>query len=132
MNPQARDGDDIRVRLGQALRVAIAARDLVAVSALRTALSAIGNAEAVPPGPAAAAAATSPHFAGATAGLGAGDAPRRELSATDLVRIVRAEITERQDAAREYERSGRPDRSERLAREAGVLLAVLAEADPAG
>lgn len=116
MDPQAPEGDGIRVRLGRALRAAIATRDLVAVSALRTALSAIGNAEAVHPGPAGATTTTSPHFAGTIAGLGSGDAPRRELSEADVARIVRAEVAERQDAAREYERSGRPDRSERLAR----------------
>jgi hypothetical protein len=38
--------DDIRIRLRRALGVALKARDAGAVSALRSAMSAIGNAEA--------------------------------------------------------------------------------------
>ena len=43
--------DDVRTRLRRALGDALKARDAGAVSALRTAISAIGNAEAVEPGP---------------------------------------------------------------------------------
>jgi hypothetical protein len=41
--------DDIRSRLQLALRGAMKAKDPAAVSALRSVLAAIGNAEAVPP-----------------------------------------------------------------------------------
>jgi uncharacterized protein len=41
--------EDIRTRLRRALGVALKARDAGAVSALRSAMSAIGNAEAVAP-----------------------------------------------------------------------------------
>jgi hypothetical protein len=41
-------GDDIRITLQRALRAAMKSRDTVAVSALRSALAAIANAEAVP------------------------------------------------------------------------------------
>jgi uncharacterized protein YqeY len=43
--------DDIRTRLRRALGDALKARDADTVSALRSAMSAIGNAEAVKPGP---------------------------------------------------------------------------------
>ncbi len=39
---------------------------------------------------------------------------------------ARAEIAEREAAAREYDRAGRPDRAEQLRGEAGVLSAHLA------
>ena len=76
--------DDIRTRLQQALRSALKARDAGAVSALRSALGAIGNAEAVDPGPAQPAGAGSVHVAGAVAGLGAGEAGRRQLTEADV------------------------------------------------
>ena len=53
----------VRERLQLALREALRTRDTIAASALRSALAAIDNAQAVPPGPAAAG-ASSPHVAG--------------------------------------------------------------------
>jgi hypothetical protein len=50
---------------------------MVAASALRSALGAIANAEAVPPGPAPAAPAGIRYVAGAAEGLGAAEAERR-------------------------------------------------------
>jgi uncharacterized protein len=69
--------------------------------------------------------ATSEHFAGARAGLGAGEVPRKRLSAADVMQIVLAEIGERQSAAVEYDRLGHSSQAERLRREADVLAAVL-------
>ena len=68
----------IRDRLHRALRDAMRARDSIAGSALRSALAALDNAGAVPPDPAPAV-ASGPHFAGALAGLGAGEVARRSL-----------------------------------------------------
>jgi hypothetical protein len=48
MTVPAPPGDDLQARLRLALRVALRARDLTAVAALRSALGAIANAEAVP------------------------------------------------------------------------------------
>lgn len=73
--PDRHPGDsraDIRTRLGRALTEALKARDAAAVSALRSALGAIGNAEAVDPReprPGRPAASGSAHLAGAAAGL---------------------------------------------------------------
>jgi uncharacterized protein len=127
-------GTDVRARLRLALTGALRARDAIAVSALRLALSAIGNAEAVDPGPAATADPSSAYVAdpssayvaGAAVGLGATEARRRSLSPAQAEQIVRAEAGERQRAARDYERAGHADQADRLRREALVLMAVVA------
>ena len=127
MNPQ-NPGDspsgDVRTRLRQALREALSARDKTAVSALRSALGAIDNAEAIHPGSAPAPTASNPHFAGSVAGLGAAEAGRRSLSEAEAGEIVRAEVAERQAAAIEYERGGHAARADRLRREARVLMSA--------
>ena len=122
-------GAGTRARLRLALAEALRARDMVTVSALRSALGAIGNAEAVEPGAAAPTGTGSPHVAGAAAGVGAAEAQRRRLSAADIGQIVLEEARERERAARDYERAGHADRAGRLRREAQVLLAVLADED---
>jgi hypothetical protein len=125
-------GADLQARLRLALAEALRARDSIAVSALRSALGAIGNAEAVEPGAAAPTGSGSPHVAGAVAGLGAAEAERRRLSPAEIEQIVRAEADERQRAARDYERAGHADRAGRLRREAQLLLVVLADNERSG
>jgi uncharacterized protein len=115
----------VRRRLERALRDAMSARDMIAVSALRSAMSAIDNAGAVSVESGPAAETSSPHFAGAAAGLGAGEAQRRGLSEDQVEEIVRAEIAEREAAAREYERRGHADQAERLRGEVRALEAAL-------
>ena len=117
--------DDIRTRLRRALGAALKARNATATSALRSALSAIANAEAVDPGPGRPAGAGSAHVAGAVAGLGAGEAERRHLSEADVAAIVRAEAAERETAAAEYERSGYAEAAAGLRDGNQALLAVL-------
>ncbi len=123
--PQGRPDDDIRTRLRRALGAAIRSRDTSAASALRSALSAIGNAEAVDKGTAQPAGAGSAHFAGTVAGLGAGEADRRVLTDAEKLTIVRAEAAERQAAALEYERAGRAEAAVGLRRGAERLISVL-------
>jgi hypothetical protein len=124
-------GANLPARLRLALAEALRARDTIAISALRSALGAIGNAEAVGPGaPAPAgfgspAGPGSPHVAGAAAGVGAAEVARRTLTVADIEQIVRAEAAEREHAAHDYERGGHPDRAGRLRREAQVLRSVL-------
>jgi uncharacterized protein YqeY len=118
-------GGITRERLAVALQQAMLGKDVVAASALRSALAALGNAEAVPPDQLPAAGIGRTPIAGALAGLGAGEAARRNLSAADIAEIVRTEITERQVAATAYQRSGHAERAERLLREAQVLEAAL-------
>jgi uncharacterized protein YqeY len=135
MRPPCPDDDlssDIRMRLNQALSRALKSRDTVAVSALRSAMGAIGNAEAPAAGTASPATTSGPHFAGTAAGLGAGETQRRRLSGADVNEIIRAEISERQAAAREYEQAGHADRAARLRNEAQVLMVVALGENQAG
>ena len=97
---------------------------MTAVLALRSALAAIDNAEAIRPGTAPAAAG-SPYVVGAVAGLGAAEIPRRDLSDAEAGEIVRAEVAEREAAAREYERGGQRGYADRLRREAQALTSAV-------
>jgi uncharacterized protein len=128
--PPDGDGSALRARLDVALRASLRARDQVAIAALRTALAAIANAEAVPAGEGPGSRASSPHVAGAATGLGAGEAARRALSEEAMTGIVQAEVADRIAAAQQYERSGRGERAERLTREAAVLQTVLDRGSP--
>jgi uncharacterized protein len=119
------NGSAAQARLRAALADALRRRDRVAVSALRSALSAIGNAEAVSPPPAGAG-TRSAHIAGAAAGLGAGEASRRSLTPAEIDQIIRAEIGERARAADDYDRSGQPGPAQRLRAEAEVLQGLTA------
>lgn len=92
--------DEIMTRLRRTLGVALKARQAGSVSALRSAMSAIGNAEAVDPAASRPGGTGSPHFAGTVAGLGAGEARRRRLTEADVVAIVRREAAEREAAAK--------------------------------
>ncbi|MEU1375484.1 hypothetical protein ABZ442_17750 [Streptomyces triculaminicus] len=98
------------------------ARDKVAVSALRSTLAALDNAEAVPVDEAAlrgVALEQSPVGAGAT------EAARRELSEHSVAEIVRAEATERLEVAAQLTAPAHADRVARLRAEAAVLLRFL-------
>jgi hypothetical protein len=118
----------VQVRLQGALTEALRSRDSIAASALRSALSAIANAEAVPSANASRVVG-SEHFAGAVAGLGATEAARRELTEQDVAAIVAAEISDRRSVAGDYERLGRSDQSARLCREADILAELLTPRD---
>jgi uncharacterized protein len=113
--------DPVRLREGlrKSLRDALSSRDTIAVAALRSAMSALDNAEAVDqshaPGPAVGAGWN------VRLGVGAGEAARRELSAQDVIEIVHAEVKDRTAAAAEYERLGRADEATRLRAEASTL-----------
>lgn len=124
MGTDGLDGD-LGGILRDRLEVALRARDLVAVSALRSALAAIGNAEAVPPERVPRSGPVGGPIAGALDGLGAGEVARRSLSGAEVAEIVQAEITERRVAATGYQRSGHRSRAERLIREVDVLEAAL-------
>jgi uncharacterized protein YqeY len=117
--------DDIRTRLRRALGVALKARAAGPVSALRSAMSAIGNAEAVDPAQARPAGTGSAHFAGSVAGLGAGEAQPRRLTEAEMAAIVRQEAAEREAAAAAYERGGRGAEAARLREGARALMAAL-------
>ena len=115
----------LRDRMRGALPGAMRARDGVAVAALRSALAAIDNAEAVDPGLAPQPADGHEHLAGTVVGVGTTEAPRRALTDTEVAAIVRMEVDDRRSAAADYERRSRGDQAERLRREADVLDAQL-------
>jgi len=117
--------DEIMTRLRRALGVSLKAREAGSVSALRSAMSAIGNAEAVDPAAARPGESGSPHFAGTVAGLGAGEAQRRRLTEAGVVAIVRREAAEREAAAGQYERGGRAEEAARLREGVRALIGVL-------
>jgi uncharacterized protein YqeY len=116
---------NLRAALRAALTQALSSRDPVAAAAIRSALAAIANAEAVPPAQVSARRTSSEYIAGAAAGLGAAEAVRRELTEADVAAIVSAEISDRRSAAHDYDRLDRRDQSERLRREADVLADLL-------
>lgn len=107
-----------------ALTDAMRSRDRLGASALRSGIAALDNAEAVPATDAMPLDGDSP-IAGAAVGVGATEAERRELTTDDEHALVRAEVTERREAAAEVEAAGRADRAVDLHHEADVLESVL-------
>jgi hypothetical protein len=125
MNDDVTPPATVRSRLRRALPAAMKARDMTAVAALRSALGAIDNAEAVDAARAASVTVGDSEIANAAIGLGAGDVDRRALTETQIADIVRAEVSDRRAAAAEYERAGQYDHAGRLRGEADVLAAYL-------
>ncbi|GAB3247200.1 GatB/YqeY domain-containing protein [Arthrobacter pigmenti] len=114
----------MRDNMRRDLKAAMKARNQLAVAAIRSALSAIDNAEAVPiehP----VAENGSADVAGSAVGVGAAEAERRDLSAADMHAIVDTEVNDRIAVAIEYERADRGDAGGRLRAEAEVLRGYL-------
>lgn len=115
-------GSSLRRRLRDALTVAMKQRDRVAITALRSTLAAIDNAEAVD---------TSAMPSGSLAiesspvGIGVAEVARRSLSNEDVAQIVRSEIADREAAALDYDRAGQPERAQALRAEAETLSSHL-------
>ncbi|WP_433672021.1 hypothetical protein ACQP06_10430 [Nocardia sp. CA-136227] len=121
MTPPPAETPALRERLRAALPAAMKVRDRHATAALRSALAAIDNAEAVDGSDARAGAIES-----SAVGAGAAERPRRVLTEAEVVAIVRAEIDERLTAAREYaEFESGADRAAGLRAEAATLAAHL-------
>ena len=111
--------DELRRRLLTARKQ----RDSVSVSALRTTLSAIDNAETPDAVPTAGSAGP---VAGAVEGLGAAEVPRKRLADTELRAVVQAEVDERLAAADEMAAGGYPERAAALHTEAAIIVDLLA------
>jgi uncharacterized protein len=116
--------DDLRPLLQRHLGAAVRHRDRIAVAALREAIAALDNAEAIPADGDLKAAA-SEYVAGGVVGLGAAEAERRILDAETQRAIVRAEIETRLAAAITCDEHGQSARSSDLRLGADVLLAAL-------
>ena len=98
-----------RRTLRDALLAARKDRDSTRVSALRSVLSAIDNAET--PEGARVDAPSSGTIAGGVVGLGAAEVARRELTDAQIRELVHAEIDERLTATRDFTAGGRPERA---------------------
>ena len=118
------ESDDLRTHLRRQLSAAVREHHRPAVSALRSALAALDNAEAVRPGedfqP-----EVSQHIAGGVAGVGAADVERRVLDVESQRALVRAEIESSLTAAMTYQQHGQSTRAAELRMGADVLAAVL-------
>lgn len=119
-------------RLKQRLRVdlaaALKARRRDEATALRILIGAIDNAEAVEAEARPTSPAASEHVAGARSGAGAGDAPRRRLSDSELQQIIGREVSELREEAGRFGEHGRADAAARLLGEAQVLTRYLGQA----
>lgn len=116
-------GDDaarMRASLSKDLVDALKAHDADAAAALRSAMGALDNAQAVLASDHSRG-GSSEYFAGAEIGASATELARRILSATDVRAVLHAEIQDRLSAADAYETQGQFDAAERLRREAAVL-----------
>lgn len=116
----------LRDRLRAALTSALRDGDTVAVRAIRAALTAVANAEAVEPSDDATHHTTTAHVAGARAGAGAGEAPRHLLSEKETSAIVMSECADMRLAAEQYQERGLDDRAAHLRAQAEVLERLLA------
>jgi uncharacterized protein YqeY len=114
----------LRSELEAALTPALKRRDRVAVNAIRSALAAIANAEAVDE--ALAPRAEPGTIAGGVSGLGRGDIRRRTITENDAREIVQQVIAERAAAAAQYEELNRHADASRLRDEVAVLSGFLA------
>jgi hypothetical protein len=112
--------DRLRTRLLEARR----ARDNAVAAALRSAISALENAEAVEPA-SETVVATSDHVAGGRVGLGAAEAERRELDEPAERAIVAAEIADLTEGAAHYATAGDGERAAAARQAAGVLAGLL-------
>jgi uncharacterized protein len=119
------DADDLRARLRAALRTAMKARERGTVTAIRSALAAIDNAEAVDAAAAGLEQTEHVHIAGTVGGLGAGEVARARLTDVRVREIVAGEVAERRAAADEYDGHGQDERAAGLRAEADALAALL-------
>ena len=114
-----------RTTLREALLAARKDRDPIRIAALRTALSAIDNAET--PDDATVDAPESTAVAGGVAGLGAAEVARRELDDRQIRDLLRGEVAERREAAEQFSAGGQAERASRLHAEATVLTDLLGD-----
>lgn len=111
---------DLRSALRADLLTAMKARRSEVVSALRTALAAVDNAEAVAV-PNAPMESASEHVAGAGIGVGSTETERRTLSIDEVRSLLRVQVQERVTEAELYDSYGRSEAAERLRREADAM-----------
>ena len=115
----------LRVALRNRLTAAMRARDRQTGGTMRSIVAALENAEALPVRSPEATVATSEHVAGGTVGLGAGEAPRRLLSADDERAVVEREVAELRSASSTLAAAGQHQRASELTQLAECVEEVL-------
>jgi uncharacterized protein len=120
----AASAEALRAALQRGLTAALKARDSDALAALRTAIAAIDNAQAVP-APGTNPPTSSARIADARSGAGSTEAPRLQLTGSQLRDILRGQITERAAEADRYDALGQAAAAQRLRRQAGTLATYL-------
>ncbi|AKC39453.1 response regulator receiver protein [Mycolicibacterium phlei] len=105
------------------LSVAMKTRDSLAVSALRTAIAAIDNAESVDG--ATQTVQNNTHIASAASGLGSAEAARKVLSPADVRAILHAQIEDRATEAARYDVLGQAEAAAQLREEAAIIAGYL-------
>ncbi len=105
---------DLRTKLRDDLKKAMRRRDAIEVSALRTVISAIDNAEAVD------LEARSEPVLGLSP-----DVPRRQLTADEIIRIVRDESEHFRSASMEYAGLGRSEEAAVMAEKVLIVSRYL-------
>jgi uncharacterized protein YqeY len=119
------ESPSLRDALRDALPGAMKDGDTPGRTAIRSALAAIENAEAVTVPAAEPTSLTGNEYVAGSVGVGVAEAERRELDAEHILEIVSAERDERLAAAAEYRSHGRVEEAERLESEAAALDAFL-------
>ncbi|MDG5768671.1 glutamyl-tRNA amidotransferase [Mycolicibacterium fortuitum] len=114
-----------RENLRRSLLSARKARDTTSITAIRSALSAIDNAET--PLPDQTDTRTGGPIAGAVSGLGSTEVARRVLSDREIRGLIQAEADERLAAAAEYIANGHDSRASDLQSQAAVLTRLLGQ-----
>ena len=120
------DDDDLRVGLRHRLSEAVRDHDRIALAALREAIAALDNAEAVPTD-ADVNAQVGQYIAGGVVGLGAGEAERRTLDVAAQQAVVTAIIDARLAAASTYQGHGQTARAADLRSGAEILITIMRE-----
>lgn len=117
----------LRDSLQAALASAMRERDGAVVAAVRSALSAVANAEAVSAPDSLPSATGSVHVAGAVQGLGTAETRRAVISERRQRELVAAEAAELAEHATRLEASGRHEEARAAQRAARVLRELLAD-----
>lgn len=118
------DPQSLRASLHSDLGAALKARQPEAVTALRTTIAAIDNAEAVDPKTDTPRHGSGP-VAGALTGVASTEVPRRRLSMAEQRAILRNQLNELIIEADRYHSLGQTAAAQRLRREADVLREYL-------
>lgn len=116
--PNSSAAESMKARLRADLTTAMRARNAAEVKLLRALVAAIDNAEAPP-------AAGQPAESGFGFAAASSEVQRLILGAAEVQQVLRSEIEEREHAAAEFDRVGRPDQAADLRAQADLARRYL-------